>query len=96
MSFQLLWRPHLAHRRKLREFRSDVIEIVVPAELLDGHQELHGGDAQLRDEFGRLQQGAQRDEYGADAGERDGDLHPAHAVGHDQADPGALGHARRR
>ena len=63
------------------------------AELLDAHQELHRRDPQLRDQFAGLQQRAQRNQHGADAGQRHRDLHPAGAVGHDQPDPGALADA---
>ena len=66
----------------------------MPAELFDGHQVLHGGDPQLRDQFAWRQQGAQRDQHRADSGQGHRDLHPARTVGHDQPDPGALGHAR--
>jgi hypothetical protein len=68
------------------------VEIAVPAELLDGHQVLRGRDPQLRDQFAWRQQGAQRDQHGADSGQRDGGLHLADSVGHDQPDSGALGH----
>lgn len=38
-----------------RKFRSQhllqVVEVAMTPEFLDGHQELHGRDAQLRDEF---------------------------------------------
>ena len=64
----------------------------MPAELLHGHQVLHGCDPQLRDQFPRRQQGAQRDQHGADSGERKRSLHPTGSVGHDQPDAAALGH----
>ena len=64
------------------------------AELLDGDQKLHGGDAELRHQLRRLQQGAQRNQHGADARQRHRDLHPLHAVRHDQPDPCALADTR--
>ena len=92
---------NLVERSKLRAVRevrlagprSKVVEIAVAAEFLDADQELHRRSAQLRDQFPRLQQRAQRDQHRADTGQRDRDLHPADAVGHDQPDPGALADA---
>jgi hypothetical protein len=90
-AFQPVGYPDVAQRRKVLAHRLYVVEIAVPTEFLNGHQELHRGDPQLRDEFRCLQQGAQRDQHGADACECHRDLHPLHAVGHDQPDPSALG-----
>ena len=65
----------------------------MPAELLDADQELHGGDAQLRDQFPGRKKRAQRNQHGADAGQGDRDLHPPGTIGHDQPHPGALADA---
>ena len=73
--------------------RLQVVDVTVAAEFLDADQELHGRGAQLRGEFTGLQQGAQRHQDSADAGQRDGDLDPTGAVGHDEPDPGALADA---
>ena len=62
------------------------------AEFLDGDQELHGGGAQLRDELAGAQQGTQRHQDSTDAHQRDGELGPPDAVGHDQSDPSTLAH----
>ena len=97
-SWQLVGRPNTAAAQAVRgELRSSdvqVVEIAVPAELLDGHQELHGGDAQLRDQFAgasRVLSGTStapmRVSATAICTQRD-------TVGHDQPDPGALAHAR--
>ena len=60
------------------------------AEFLDADQDLHGRGPQLRDQFPRRQQRAQRNQHGTDAREGNRDLHPTDTVGHDQPDPGAL------
>ena len=63
------------------------------AELFDRDQYLHGGRPQLSHQLGGLQQGAQRHQHRADACQRHGDLHPLHAIRHDQTDPGPLADA---
>ncbi len=90
---QLVGSPNVAQRRQFGICRSQVLEIAVSAELLHRDQELHRGHAQLRHQFARLHQRAQGHQHRADPGQRDGQLHPSHAVGHDQADAGALAHA---
>jgi hypothetical protein len=62
----------------------------VPAEFLDTDQELHRRGAQLRDEFPCPQERAQRNQYRADPGERNRDLHPADTIGHNEPNPGAF------
>ena len=52
---ELIRCPHLAQRRQVLQFRPKVVEIAVATELLHRHQELHGGDAELRDELRGLQ-----------------------------------------
>jgi hypothetical protein len=71
----------------------EVVQIAVSAEFLDAHQELHRGCPQLCDEFAGLQQGAQRNQYRADARQCNRNLNPAGAIGHDQPDPSALADA---
>jgi hypothetical protein len=70
-----------------------VVEIAVSAELLHRDQELHRGRAQLRRQFAGLQQRAEGHQHRTDPGQGKSQLHPSHAVRHDQADAGALAHA---
>ena len=82
-------------RRKFGDFQyvGKIVVIAMAAELFDRDQYLHGGRPQLSHQLGGLQQGAQRHQHRADACQRHGDLHPLHAIRHDQTDPGPLADA---
>ena len=75
--------------------RLEVVEVATVPVLRHGDEMRDGGRAELRDQFRRAQQGAERHQDRADAHGRCGVGGPGDAVGHEQPDAITLHHAGR-